>query len=69
MDMMDAAFLGYMVEQECGFGDDVLADATAIVSEVNAGASWDEILSRWGDEYDHGDLYKIYEYFGHTSEI
>lgn len=68
---MDDLFLGYMVEMEGGgiCPSDTESDAIKIADAVAAGASWDEILALWGDEYDHGDLYKIYEYFGHTSEI
>lgn len=68
---MDDLFLGYMVEMEGGgiCPSDTESDAIKIADVVAAGASWDEILALWGDEYDHGDLYKIYEYFGHTSEI
>ena len=62
---MDDLFLGYMVEMEGGgiCPSDTESDAIKIADEVAAGASWDVILAHWGDEYDHGDLYRIYEYF------
>lgn len=62
---MDDLFLGYMVEQEGGgiCPSDTESDAIKIADAVATGASWGEILALWGDEYDHDDLRRIYDYF------
>lgn len=62
---MDDLFLGYMVEQEGGgiCPSDTESDTIKIADAVAAGASWGEILALWGDEYNHDDLRRIYDYF------